>query len=381
MSKKILFISNYSLLYGANRSLLTIIEHMKEVGYEVSVLYPSNGEAVKLCIQKKIACIVIRFYPQILYIKPSLRYLAVPFLFLWNIIIFPYLLYVVAKINPDVIYSNTSAENMGILIAKVLKKKHIWHIREFMKADYNACFIGGRKLKKKYISISDFVIFVSNSVRNNVLLDSLSLVNHKVIYNGVDVPELTFSKKTIRQDVNFGIVGILDPAKRQDLAITYFRDILFIYPKAKLHIFGDRESKYKTYLLRLIKSLNIENSIVFHGFENDYTKIYSLLDIVFMFSRSEGFGRVTVEAMMHAIPVIGFDNAGTSELIDDGITGYLFNDKKSFVSSVRQVLSSEVKFNNIRKQALIVSHQKFSVCKYCSEVEYVINNELNFLDK
>lgn len=45
-----------------------------------------------------------------------------------------------------------------------------------------------------------------------------------------------------------------------------------------------------------------------------------------MCSSWEASGRVTAEAMASGIPVIGFRNGGTVELIEDGIKGFLYED-------------------------------------------------------
>ena len=59
-----------------------------------------------------------------------------------------------------------------------------------------------------------------------------------------------------------------------------------------------------------------------------------------MFSKSEGFGRVTIESAFHGVPVIGFDNAGTSELIIHEKTGCLFQDFDSFLECVNFIMNS-----------------------------------------
>ena len=48
------------------------------------------------------------------------------------------------------------------------------------------------------------------------------------------------------------------------------------------------------------------------------------MDVELVCSRAEAFGRVTVEAMLGGIPVIGSNTGGTPELIQDGKNGYLY---------------------------------------------------------
>ena len=92
-----------------------------------------------------------------------------------------------------------------------------------------------------------------------------------------------------------------------------------------------------------------------------------------MFSRSEGFGRVTIESALHGVPVIGFNNAGTSELIIDKRTGCLFKDLDSFLECVNFIMNS-VNYNLIREQAFLNANKRFNLRQYCDSVySFVLN--------
>ena len=360
MKVRILFISNYSQLYGANRSLLTLLNYFNLIkGYDVKLFIPSKGGIIKELKKSKIDYEVLPYVSQLFYYKLRIKYLIQPLIILYTLCIFPYLLYRTYKYHPDIIYSNTSAENIGVFVAKILGIRHIAHIREFMDLDHDAKFIFGRKAKKGFINKSDMVIYVSQAVAYHVNMGEPLKDWQKVIYNGVNSVNCDFSNKTLTEDINLGIVGILDAEKGQDLAIRMMPAILTLYPKAKLHIWGDKEGTYKKSLYKLVKDLNIIKSVFFHGFEQDADKIYSDMHILMMCSRCEGFGRVTVEAMQRAIPVLGYDRGGTSELVKDGINGYLFTTRDECLMGLKKILSSEKEFNR----------NNFSVDLYCSRVE------------
>jgi glycosyltransferase involved in cell wall biosynthesis len=327
---KIFFISNYSQLYGANRSLLTLIEYFHENNNSVFVLLPSKGAMSEKLTEKGIKYYTIPYYSSFLYFKMELKYLSLPFLMFFNFFSYPFIFWKIKSFNPDLIYSNTSAENIGVFFAKLLNIKHISHIREFMNYDHGSFFILGKKLKRKFINLSDGVIFVSKSVKNEITKGRNFSSKNSVIYNGLPLPYLKIKSKSITKKISFGIVGALDPGKGQLKAVLYFKSILESYPNSKLNIFGDKKGNYKNKILKLIKKLEIENNVIFHGFVNNQNEIYNQLDVLLMFSRSEGFGRVTAEAMMRGVLVVGYDNAGTSELINNKVTGCLFNDFVSF---------------------------------------------------
>ena len=68
------------------------------------------------------------------------------------------------------------------------------------------------------------------------------------------------------------------------------------------------------------------------------------MDIALVASCSEAFGRVTVEAMLAGMLVIGADVAGTSELICDGVNGILYEDDNQICNLNVKKLYTEQEF-------------------------------------
>lgn len=370
---RIQFISNYSSLYGANKVLLSTVEYFHTQGYTVSVLLPSKGEIINELKRKNIRYRVVPNFSGFLYVKKSGKYLSLPLLWLLDTLMFFPILFKIKKFAPDIIYSNTSAENIGILIAKLLRVKHISHIHEFMSLDHGAYFIGGPKAKQKYIGLSDGIIYVSKCVASFVNLRNPLSANSSVIYNGVADPCIELKEKIPAKGLNFGIVGILDPAKGQDTAIHYFKDLEGTYPDSKLHIFGDKKSPYREYLKKIVIELNLQNKVIFHGFVRNIEDIYGYIDVLFMFSRSEGFGLVTVEAMLYGVPVLGLNSAGTAEIIADKLTGYLFKDLPSFKYSLALLLTGN-NYATIRENAFIEAKNRFSENLYGQKIEQFVKS-------
>lgn len=369
---KIQFISNYSQLYGANRVLLTIVEYFNSNGHEILVILPSKGGMSEELEKRKISYHIIPFFSSFLYIKFSFNYLVLPCLFMLNILNLRKIYNISKRFNPDVIYSNTSAENIGIIIARLLKTKHISHIHEFMSLDHGAYFLGGEKLKRKYIDLSNGVIFVSNSVAEHILENKHLESKHIVIHNGIKAPIRKIDIKELPQEINFGIVGILSPGKGQDMAIEYFNNIRQFYPNAKLHLFGDKKGPYRRKLIKKTNKLNIQTNVTFHGFEKNTDRIFEQMDFMLMCSKSEGFGIVTIEAMLRGVPVIGLNKAGTSELITDKTTGCLFDDFDTFKRSIDYLLLSKENYNKIRFNAFEYATKSFSELDYCRNIEEFI---------
>lgn len=376
---KIQFISNYSHLYGANRVLLTMLEYFSVNGYDISVLLPSNGPMSEELKKRNIPFKVSFFFSSFLYFKFSVKYLIFPVLLLINLFKFFKIVSIVKEFNPDIIYSNTSAENFGLLISRVLNKPHISHIHEFMQPDHGAYFIGGNRLKLKYINKSDGVVFVSNAVADYVMGGEIQSEKHMVIHNGISRSITHISPKNISKEINLGIVGILSEGKNQHLAIEYFASLLSVYPTASLHVFGDKGGRYKSKLFKLCRQLNIEDKVIFHGFVKNTDMIFSQFDVMLMFSKSEGFGIVTIEAMLRGVPVVGFNMAGTKELIVDRETGCLFDSLDSFKDSIDYLLSSEAIYEKIRLNAFNNALLQFNELDFCKRIDaFIIKTKYSF---
>lgn len=360
-------------MYGANRSMLTIIEHFKSKGHTVVLILPQKGEICKELETKGIEYIIIKCFTQLYYFKPNLKYLSLPLLVIYSYFKLNQLNRFASNFKPDLIYSNTSAENLGIKIARKLGVKHISHIREFMDLDHGARFLFGNKAKMKYINQSDGVIYVSKSVAEHVNMGMPLQVWQEVVYNGIQTIDWEYKEKKILDEIHLGVVGIFDPEKGQDLAIRIMPKVLEVYPKAKLHLWGDKKGKYKQSLLKMVKEFSLTPNVIFHGFEKDPNAIYGDMHVLLMCSKCEGFGRVTIEAMQRAIPVLGFNSGGTSELVKDGFNGYLFNNSEDFILGLKKLLSSNVEYNRIRKSAYEYSRSNYSTELYCSRVENFVN--------
>lgn len=370
---KILFLSHYSFLYGSNRSLDSLIDYFSEHGYEVEVLLPSKGEFYKHLSRKKVKVSTFMFLYEVLYYKANVKYLSLPLLWLYDFVVFPLLVLKVKHISPDIIYSNSSADLFSVWIAKLLKIKHVIHIREFMEEDFGGRCIIGKKMKRKILLKSDKVVCVSQAVANTVIGNLPYYA--KVIYNGLPINIAECEYPDFSKNLRIGVVGNIDVSKQQGLAINYMPEILSVFPHATLHIIGDKECSYKRFILNRVHDLHLEDYVVFEGFFKNVDDIYRKFDVLLMCSRSEAFGRVTIEAMIRRKPVIGYMSGGTNELIEQGVTGFKFKDVADVISALRIYVEDELATRNIIDKAQEVACKKFSEENYTRNVFQFLNND------
>jgi glycosyltransferase involved in cell wall biosynthesis len=88
-----------------------------------------------------------------------------------------------------------------------------------------------------------------------------------------------------------------------------------------------------------------------------------------MCSDNEDFGIVSVEAMAHGCPVIGYRSGGIAETVIDGRTGILFDQltPTSCISAIKKF--QKTKFD---KKFLISHSQQFSRANFIKKIKHLI---------
>lgn len=361
---KILFLSHYSFLYGSNKSLTSLINYYSQKGEQVEVMLPSKGEFYKYLLSQNVQVHNFMFLYEILYYKLNKKYLSLPLLWIYDLIVFPFLCLKIFTINPDIIYSNSSADLFSVWVAKILHKKHVIHVREFMEEDFGGKCVFGRRYKRNTILRSDAIICVSEAIAKTVVGDLPPKA--KVIYNGLPSVQKDYNYPDLKQQLRIGVVGNIDVSKQQDLAIGYMPKILERFPYAELHIIGDKECPYKKKILSQVAELQLEDKVIFDGFIKEVEQIYSKFDVLLMCSRCEAFGRVTIEAMLRKKPVIGYNAGGTVELIEQGVTGFKFENVDDVIWALEELVVDNDKLKCIIDNALKSANTLYTESNYVS---------------
>ncbi len=186
-----------------------------------------------------------------------------------------------------------------------------------------------------------------------------SFKNLQIEAIGNPISQIDIHKDLARENIIL-TVGRLIETKHQDRLIKIFSKI-----KAsdwKLVIVGANAKKQNTKekLEELVKSLKLENHVIFAGNQKDVNSYYLKSKIFAFTSSSEGFPNVLGEAMAAGLPVVAYDcMAGPSEIITDGQDGYLiplfdddlFQQKLEFLmmnEDIRKVMGLKA-IRNIKK--------------------------------
>jgi glycosyltransferase involved in cell wall biosynthesis len=120
------------------------------------------------------------------------------------------------------------------------------------------------------------------------------------------------------------LVGQLHPGKGQEDAILAIGVLARERIPASLVLVGDGKKEHRESLIALVTRSNLGGRVMFVGHVENPRPHFQEADVVLVCSRSEAFGRVTVEGMKLGKPIIGTRSGGTPELVVEGETGLLY---------------------------------------------------------
>lgn len=379
MKKKILILNAQVDFWGASRSCLTSGIALKEAGYDVMMMATWRGPIAPIVEDCGIRFEVCAYHTWMLWpTKQSMqvaRRINQAIKLIWNSIgDFRRMNMKLKQLNykPDLIYSNTIMQPMGLMLSAYLKVPHIYHIREYGRADFGMYPILGEKFSFYFAyKYTEMAICISKGVQK----EWSRCFREKAIllYNGVTVNQKEITPRThIKGTLRIIVVGRISPEKGQRDVI---KALCEIYKRKDvenitLDLYGEGVDLEK--LKNMTQMLGLGNKINFCGFS--YKIPYNQYDIAIMSSRSEGFGRTTIEYMLNGVPVIGYNGGATPELILDGKTGKLYNSPEELAEILLDAYKSLGKFQTYAKNAFERSVVLFSEETYKQKLVHLIRS-------
>ena len=362
---KIVSFSHYGKLYGANRSLLTLLTATRD-HIDWWVICLEDGDFVKELANHGIEFKIVRFANDIHKVPRSPQWFHSIKRFAFNIVVALYIAALVIKKRVDLIHTNSSVIFMGALVAFFSGRKHLWHIREFVYEDYHLKYNFGKSSFRFWANKAARIICISKSIAAKRVIEAGVTAPHAVIYNGL-VDALPANALHVRAETPLaGIVGIIDPAKGQMTAVKAVNGLIQKGTPVQLEIVGEiGDPAYYEEIAAYIKEQGIGEHVRFTGFTKDIQSIYRRLDVLLMCSPNEALGRVTIEGMMYGVPVVAFDSAGTSEIVRHEQTGLLYrSDDRSLAVELERLLNDHSLYTGIAERAREHVFQNFTITKY-----------------
>jgi len=218
----------------------------------------------------------------------------------------------------DFVYVNTVVLTPYYMSAAISRRPLVVHVRELPEGRAS-------KVIRTLLRASGADLFFNSRATAAAFDAPPARVSH-VVPNGVPAPVSTTSPPP-GPPLEVLCVGRLNAWKGQDVLLDAVAAIVARRgPIVHLTLIGDvfGQQNFRRDLEALAADTRIGDLVTFTGFVPDPTPYYEAANIVVVPSKSpEPFGRVAIEAMAHARPVIASNHGGLTEIVADGETGLL----------------------------------------------------------
>jgi glycosyltransferase involved in cell wall biosynthesis len=171
--------------------------------------------------------------------------------------------------------------------------------------------------------------------------------------------------------------GMIMEWKGQHVLIAAARDVVARHPAARFAIVGEAppgEGAYLSKLRQQLRELDLAERVSFAGYRSDIPAVMQSSDVVVHASTSpEPFGRVIIEGMAMARPVVATAIGAPPEIVRDGITGILVppGDAPALAAALDRLLADSNLRRRIGDNALGVVRQRYAIQRHAMLIESV----------
>jgi len=281
----------------------------------------------------------------------------------------------IRKNKIDIVHGNDLRINLTwSLPTRLSGAFYIWHQRSVMSPSV---------LWKASILLADHFVAISTYVYQS-LPSNIPKSKKTLILNPFNIRN-TYDKEVSRKWVNkhynipknyilLGYVGRLVDWKNVDFLINCFMRYAN-HSNLQLHlvIVGSGDGEYTDSLRRLVNKLGIKDIVTFTGFSFEPNRLISALDLMVAPSNQEPFGRTLIEAMIQKTPVLAARGGGHSEIIDNGVTGRLYdhNNIDNFIIQCDKCINDSKSTYKIINNANTVANLKYSSHRHAESIVQV----------
>jgi colanic acid/amylovoran biosynthesis glycosyltransferase len=243
------------------------------------------------------------------------------------------------------------------------------------------------KWRNRYLNLSkeiDLFLVLGKSMKNKLLKIGVPDGKVKIFHLGVDLTKIPRNTRSLNHEkpVSFVTVGRFTEKKAIPLTIAAFKEFHKFNSNSKLIIVGDSDGSLeqeneKAKILKEI-SPDIKEKVIFKGVLNYEQLINTMGDSDILLHPSvtstdgdeEGTPLVIINAMALAIPVISTFHSDIPEIITDGYSGILVEERnlRELVDAMIMLTTNSKLYNEISESSREVVENQFNLKKQSAEL-------------
>jgi glycosyltransferase involved in cell wall biosynthesis len=348
---QVLFLDQFSVLGGAQLSLVDLLDGMQKRGWQARVALPGDGPLVE---RLRFSGANVHHIPSGPYHSGSKS--------LGDVVQLPFDICRQKRIltdllnsgNFDLVYVNGARLLLAAALVFQDRIPVLFHAHNRLNQRY-AIAIAGWSIRRSEVTVVACSGYVARPLVSYVNQNKLH-----VIPNGT--ADIGFRERAFdsRRSWRIGLIGRIGPEKGQ---VEFLEAVALLAPKfpgARFIICGAPVIESGQYM-DLVSGLARDLPVQFLGWRDNVAAVLAQLDLLVVPSKDEGMGRVVVEAFSAGVPVIAFATGGIPEVITDGQTGFLVREPtpEALAAGIAAIIQSDPE---ILHQLVTNARRKWEEC-------------------
>ena len=302
----------------------------------------------------------------------------------------------IRKWDIDIVHSNTCTQWDAAFAAQLMGIPHVWHLREFIGPGLPFRYgIPTQALGHIFSKFSNQLVSNSSVAAANVGLEKsqkMTILPNPVELDAFDSDTARERGQELRRSLGIAEHEILI-GKCAAIGASWKRHDLFIraaaelkdYPGLRFCIFGTLPESgkagwaYYQKLCRMVQDAGLGRKFCFAGYIPDIPGMMNALDILCHTSPHESFGRIVIEAMAAAKPVVGFQSGGVGENILHGKTGFLAQPEsyRQIANFLKQLVGNPSLCRKFGRMGKVIAEKGYSMVNYSAQMESIYHQLMN----
>lgn len=355
---KVLFVNPGRDLGGAERSLLLLLDALREHEVEPMVAAFGDGPFSAALLERRVPVSYVNLPESVRsasrYNHPEGRFESVA-LAARSLPAVVELARIARRHKSDLIHTNgMKAHLLGGLAGRLAWRPVVWHVRDFPPEGMD-----GRGLKAAARTLPKLVFTNSEAVATAVRQRAAPKAPVVTLYNPVDLDRFNprRSGAAVRSELRvpdgtplIGMVAHLTPWKGHADFLRIAHAVALQVPGVRFLVSGGEiyetqgHAGYLASLQLLAGELGVADRVRFLGNRDDVPEIMAALDVlVHCPTAPEPFGRAVAEAMAAGKPVVAARDGGIPELVEHEKTGLLVpsGDVPAYATALRRLLEDQ----------------------------------------
>ncbi len=225
------------------------------------------------------------------------------------------------------------------------------------------------RLDRFHLHWMDEVVCVSGAQAARVRRAGVRSERIRVIYNAIDPtrflePDTRYRAKLMRyfrqpRTYVIGAAGRLSPEKGFDVLVKAAERVLREQPDTGFVLFGEGSERAR--LQKQINAAGLGQNFILAGFRADLDRFLPHFDLFVLPSYTEGMPNVVLEAFAAGVPVVATAVGGTTEIVEDGVSGYLVpsGDDEAMAERIGLALDNADTLPDMGREGRLHVHEKF----------------------